>query len=84
MSEKFPLILERLVLKYATEILHLKEDTEVYQYFIDLENDKNFRKVRKVCSENTILCKTMKSLIYVLYCHSFCNENVLKLIDFIE
>ncbi|XP_018560941.1 uncharacterized protein LOC108903300 [Anoplophora glabripennis] len=76
--EKFPLVLERLILKYATEILQLKEDSDVYQYFTDLKDNKKLAKVRKACAENVVLNKTMKSLIYELYCYSSCNKNVLN------
>ncbi|KAJ8972448.1 hypothetical protein NQ314_000181 [Rhamnusium bicolor] len=82
--EKFPFLLERLILKYSANILCLNEEIDVDLYFINLEDDKKIAKIRTLCKQNTLIHHKLRSLIYELYCYSFCNVNVLKLLDFIK
>ncbi|KAJ8916618.1 hypothetical protein NQ315_000263 [Exocentrus adspersus] len=82
-ADRFPLVIEKVVKRYITEILQLK-DEEVYQYFTNLENDKTLAKIRRTCAENIILNKSLKNLVYESYFSNSCNETVFKLISFLQ
>ncbi|CAG9830753.1 unnamed protein product [Diabrotica balteata] len=81
--DMFHFISEQTLIKKATHLIELSDEQDVHQYLSDLENDADIIKLRKICQKDHIYYLKLKSLLYELYCISFCNENVLRLSDII-
>ncbi|XP_060533834.1 uncharacterized protein LOC132706498 [Cylas formicarius] len=79
--ENFPFLTEKILIRSCKEIIKLKEDREVVNYFENLEFDPRVKRIRSICSKDRIFYCSCKSLIYQLYCYSYCNKNILKLHD---
>ncbi|XP_028131099.1 uncharacterized protein LOC114326837 [Diabrotica virgifera virgifera] len=79
----FHFISEQTLIKNATHLIELSDEQDVHQYLSELENDNDIIKLRMICQKDHVYYLKLKSLLYELYCISFCNENVLKLSDVI-
>lgn len=80
----FFFILERIVLKHATHIIKLNDELEVQHYLKGLEENKEILKLKMDCRKRIDVYLRLKQVLYELYCFSFCNENVLKLCDYVS
>ncbi|XP_023016696.2 uncharacterized protein isoform X1 [Leptinotarsa decemlineata] len=79
----FFFVLEKIILEHATNLVCKENELDVCQYYVNLEGDYKFLRLREICRKNDTVGLKLKTLIYELYCMSCCNENVLKLIDLI-
>ncbi|KAG5899579.1 hypothetical protein JTB14_022909 [Gonioctena quinquepunctata] len=79
----FFFVVEEIVLAFALELLNKENELDVCQYFVDLEGNERFLRLRNLCRSDDVIYLKLKTLIYELYCMSYCNKNILKLCDFI-
>ncbi|CAH1111927.1 unnamed protein product [Psylliodes chrysocephalus] len=79
----FYFLLEETLLKHAMKLLEAEDNQEVCKYFMNLENDCDIIKIRKICKNDYNCYLKLKTLLFELYCISYCNENVMKLSDVI-
>lgn len=81
--QKFPFVIERIVIRFCQEIVQLSASSEVSQYFLSLTDNLTIRKLQRVCAEDLVVYNKLKNIIFELYVHSYCNENVYKFGNYI-
>lgn len=63
--------------------MKLAASSEVSHYFLSLTDNLAIHKLQRVCAEDLVLHGKLKSFIFELYVHSYCNENVYKFVNYI-
>ncbi|XP_056639984.1 uncharacterized protein LOC130447278 [Diorhabda sublineata] len=80
----FYFIIEETLLKCTTHLLGLEQEEDIRRYLSELENECSFRRIKKICGVHLNCQLKLRTLLYELYCMSFCNANVLKLCELIK
>ncbi|CAG9861196.1 unnamed protein product [Phyllotreta striolata] len=80
----FYFLLEETILKQASDLLGIESQDEADEYFTNLRNNGDILKLREVCKYDYNCYLKLKTLLFELYCLSYCNENIIKLIEFIS
>ncbi|CAH0549439.1 unnamed protein product [Brassicogethes aeneus] len=74
----FPFAYEKITIKLCKNILKCQNEQEINNFFTDLGDNKHYKLIQNICLENIELTYKIKSIIYELFCYSYCNENVLR------
>jgi hypothetical protein len=76
----FMFVYEKIVIDFCTKLIQLEQE-EVVNFFETLLFNTEYVIIKEMCVDKNFELK-LKQILYELYSYSFCNDNILKFIDF--